>query len=304
VFSRRSLMTVLAAVLLLTGLAGPAAAAKPTRHPPGERPLTPEEEAASQRRIAAAIAYLGSPEARDSELSSLACVTPTSAGEETSQADTASATDAGPSTDAGTAGCYTPQGFLAVEARDQIAGHYCGPAVGQVIANYSWAMGTGSNKYTQGVIAGWMSTDVNGRTDAPQLEAGLEKATAGAPRRPAGWDWVITNLRDSDGDGTVGDQLHEYLRSNVSYSKMPLAIPVKPYEKNAAFHLSSWARPVASVGHWIAAYGWVGLWNGTDSARLYYADSSRDEGGSTGKFWDPTRHIGVMISVHTGRFVW
>ena len=302
-FSRRSLMTASTAVLLLTSIAGPAAAAKPDRPPSGERPLTSEEEAASERRIAAALAYLGSSAARESELGSLACVTPTSAGESTSDTSAAEI-DGNPAATAAPTGCYTPQGFLAVEARDQIAAHYCGPAVGQVIANYTWAMGSGANKYTQGVIAGWMSTDVYGRTDAPYLEVGLEKATVGAPRRPSGWDWVITNLRDTDGDGTVGDQLHDYLRSNVSGSKMPLAIPVKPHDKNATYHLSSWARPVASVGHWIAAYGWVGLWNGTDSARLYYADSSRDEGGSTGKFWDPTRHIAVMISAHTGRFVW
>ncbi len=94
------------------------------------------------------------------------------------------------------------------------------------------------------------------------------------------------------------------VRSNVSNDRMPLAIAVKPYDAGGDFHLTSWARPVASMGHWIAAYGWVGLWTGTDSSRLYYTDSSRDEGGSTGKFWDPMRHIGAMIMAHTARLVW
>jgi hypothetical protein len=197
-----------------------------------------------------------------------------------------------------------PQGFLAVEARDQTLGHYCGPAVGQVIANYSWAMGVGKNKYTQAKIAGWMRTDVNGGTSAPLLEDGLEAATNGAPRRPAGWNWVVTDLRDVDADGTVADQLHSFVRANVSGAKMPLAIPVKPHDAASQFHLVSWPKPVVSVGHWIAAYGWVGLWTGNDTSRLYFTDSSRDEGGSTGKFWDPMRHIAALIMEHTKRFVW
>ena len=67
----------------------------------------------------------------------------------------------------------------------------------------------------------------------------------------------------------------------------------------------SWLRPVVSAGHWIAAYGWVGNYSDTQRARAdYYTDSSRDEGGGTGKYWDPTRHIAGMISVHTRVFVW
>ena len=285
--STRILAGALAAAVLLAASATPAAARKPAPPDAGERPLTQREETASARRIAAAEAYVQSDEARESELASLACVTPTAAG-----------------TDASTSACYTPQGFLPVYARDQVNGYYCGPAVGQVIANYSWAVASSTNKYTQARIAGWMATDANGGTSAIMLEAGLEKATAGSPRRPANWDWVVSPLQDLDRDGTSGDELHSYVRSNVSSSKMPLAISIKPHDPSATYHLSSWPRPVSSPGHWITAYGWVGLWNGTDSSRLYYTDSSRDEGGSTGSFWDPMRHINAMINAHTGRFVW
>jgi hypothetical protein len=45
-------------------------------------------------------------------------------------------------------------------------------------------------------------------------------------------------------------------------------------------------------------------WTEHGHARIYYTDSSKDEGGSTGKFWDPTRHIAAMIMEHTQRFVW
>lgn len=286
--SRRTIAAMLTAAFLLTLLATPASAAKPSRPPSGgERPLTAEELAAAERKVAAAEAYEASLAAAGADLVSLSCVTP--------ESQTESGT---------TLACSPPQGFLGVEARDQVFGHYCGPAVGQVIANYSWAMGAGLNKYTQGKIAGWMLTDTLGRTDAPYMEDGLEAATAGSPRRPANWDWVVLNLTDTDRDGTTADQLHSYVRSNVSGSRMPMAIPVKPHDRFSDFHLSSWQVPVASVGHWIAVYGWLGTWIGGDAARIYYTDSSKDEGGATGKFWDPTRHIAIMIGEHTGRIVW
>jgi hypothetical protein len=290
-FTRRVALAAIGGLVLTTTLAAPASAAKPIRppttQPQEERPLTPEEQAAADRRIAASDAYLRSVDGQGRDLVTLACVTPTSAG-----------------TDADTKACSVPQGFLAVEARDQTKAFYCGPATGQVIANYSWAMAAGANKYTQATIASWMQTDVNGGTSAPYLEDGLERATAGSPRRPADWDWVVIDVRDRDNDGHTGDELQGYVRSNVSGSKMPLAIPVKPHDPNSGFYLISWPRAVVSVGHWIAAYGWVGNYTGTTSARIYYTDSSKDEGGSTGKFWDPTRDIAALIQEHTRRIVW
>jgi hypothetical protein len=285
--TRRTIAAMVTAALLSTIVAAPAAAAKPVKPPSqAERPLTPQEQAASDRKIAASDAYAAALASSGADLVSLACVTP--------QATT---TDAAP--EETTLSCGVPQDFLPVEARDQVFGHYCGPAVGQVIANYSWAMASGANKYTQGKIAGWMGTDVTGQTDAHSLEDGLEAATIKAPRRPSNWDWVVTDLRDRDGDGATGD-----VRSNVSYSNMPMAIPVKPHDRASLYNLPSWPVPVASPGHWIAAYGWYSTWNGGDTARTYYTDSSRDEGGATGKYWLPTRHLAALIGEHTRRFVW
>lgn len=294
---RRTITAMLTACVLTTLAIGPAHAARPVHPPPKppdsapERPLTPEEQAASDRKVAAAEAYIASVDASGANLLSLNCVAPNGA---TPDATSGTITQA----------CTVPQAYLAVAARDQIRGHYCGPAVGQVIANYTWAVSSTANKYSQTTIAGWMQTDVKGYTNAPELEDGLEVATARAPRRPANWDWVVTNLRDTDGDGVLGDQLQYYVRANVSGAKMPLALAVKPYDPNGRYHLSSWSRPVNSPGHWIAAYGWYSYWAGNDFSRIYYTDSSRDEGGSTGKYWDPTRHLAEMIRVHTGRFVW
>ena len=292
--TRRTIAALMTALILSTLAAAPASAAKPTRPPtesPGdERALTAEERAAAERRSAAAEAYEATIRSQGLDLVSLSCATP--------ESTPTSATSA-----AVTQACAVPQGFLGVEARDQVFGHYCGPAVGQVIANYSWAMASGVNKYTQGRIAGWMGTDGAG-TDAFGMEDGLESATVNSPRRPSNWDWVVADLRDRDGDGSTGDELHTYVRSNISASRMPMAIPVKPHDWASRYNLSSWPNPVASPGHWISIYGWYNTWDGFDRARIYFTDSSRDEGGATGKFWNPTRHIAALIGEHTRRFVW
>ena len=290
-FSRRIVPAIVGAVVILGAGAMPVAAAKPTPAAPiAERPLSTEEQAASDRKVAAAMAYLASPAARSAERATLDCVTPNGA------------VPAGDAVAAG--GCEIPQAFLPVSARDQIRGHYCGPAVGQVIANYTWAMPADKNKYTQAKLAAWMQTDANGGTSAHTMEDGLELATAGAPRRPSNWDWVVTYLRDADGNGGVGDEFFDFVRANISGSRMPLAIPVKPHEPGGRFHLESWPHPVDSPGHWIAGYGWMGLYDGTNSSQVFYTDSSEDEGGSTGKFADPMRHVAGMIRDHTQRFVW
>lgn len=328
--SRRFLLAALAAGMIFTAATGPALGKKPDPVPtPGqERPLTAQEQAASDRKVAEAERYVASMESDGGDLVSLACFVPNStdpaalegSGLEAATAEV-SITEAlaGPESPSANASdlliadaavvanaCQPPQGFLAVEARDQIFGHYCGPAVGQVIANYSWAMPAGWNKYLQRTIAGWMATDANGQTDALWMERGLEKATLGAPRRPANWDWIVSALVDSDGDGWKGDQLDAMVRTNISNSRMPLAIPVKPHDPNSPtrVHLFSWPNAVPSPGHWVAIYGWIHVHDGTDLARMYYTDSSKDEGGSTGKFWTPTRWFTLMILEHTGRLVW
>lgn len=285
-FTRRIAMATLCGALMSALTLSPAAAGGP-KSPAGEGPLTAQQQAASDRKVAAAQAYLADIAARGADLVSLQCVTPT-----------------GVTAQSGTQACTVPQGYLPVEARDQAFGHYCGPAVGQVIANYTWAVAAGANKFTQAKIAAWMGTDANGGTSSQSLANGLETATRGAPRRPASWQWVVTPLGDSDRDGQTGDELQGFVRSNISGSKMPLAFSLKPHDPNSRYYLVSWPRPVVSVGHWISIYGWYSNFTGNETARIYYTDSSRDEGGGTGKYWDPTLHIAALIGEHTRVFVW
>jgi hypothetical protein len=297
---RRIVITTTSIALLLTATVTPAAAAGPARTPPpvervpgGERPLTPQELALSDRKVAAAEAYVASVRASGGGLSTLACVTPNGAPDVDTAGD--------PTT---TSTCYVPSGFLPVQARNQLKSTYCGPAVGQVIANYAWAMKSNTNKYSQDTIATWMLTNQHGLTNAPELATGLQKATVSSPRFPADFAWGALDMRDRSGNGNIGDELQDYVRAAVSGWKMPLAIPVKPHDKNSDFNLSSWPNPVASPGHWITAYGWYSYWTGPTLPRIYYADSSKNYGGGTGTYWDRTSTIANLIAEHTKRIVW
>ena len=145
-FSRRIAPALLGAAVILHVAVASASATTISRPAPGaervpsggERPLTAAEQAASDRKVAAAIAYLASPAARAAERTSLACATP----DALPISGSAGADDAIDTFDTPvTLDCDLPRGFLAVSARDQIRGYYCGPAVGQVIANYTWAVG-------------------------------------------------------------------------------------------------------------------------------------------------------------------
>ena len=301
--SNRITVAVLAAVVTLPALAGEASAADPRRPippvapaPRAERPLTPAEQAASDGKVAAARSFVAKLRAAGFGLASLSCAVPNTAPAEASARSplTGSVTN-GP--------CGIPSGYLSVTARQQEKSYYCGPAVGQVITNYAWAMASGSNKYSQTTIAGWMKTDLNGMTNAPELAAGLQRATASAPRTPGNFSWATTDLRDLDRNGSTADELQDYVVSAVSSWKMPLAFAVKPHDKDSGHNLSSWPKVVSSPGHWIAAYGWYGF-GGISYSRIHYADSSKNYGGGTGKYWNPTLEMAALINEHTRRFVW
>ena len=120
-FTKRVALAAAGGLVLTTMLAGPVSAAKPTMPPPAlpvERPLTLEEVAAGERKLAASDAYLASIASEGSDLASLSCVTPTGTGPQ-----------------AVTQACTVPQAYLSVSARDQTKSFYCGPATGQVIAS-------------------------------------------------------------------------------------------------------------------------------------------------------------------------
>jgi hypothetical protein len=302
--SRRTLGALLLAAAAAVVSTSPIHGATPIRAPssqasmsPGERPLTAAEQQLSLAKIAAAEAFTVRLRSSGFGLVSLACVP--NIAPPGSAATPSTAYARAPSTEAG---CAPPSGFLSVEARQQAKSYYCGPAVGQVISNYAWAMASGKNKFGQTTIAGWMKTDIYGQTSAPELAVGLNRATSGSPRHKPGFTWGITDLRDTDGDGSTADQLQSYLMSAISGGRMPIAMAVKPHDPGSAYNLASWPNPIRTSGHWISAYGWAG--SGGASAKTYYSDSSGAQGGGTGKYWNLTSVIANLIGEHTRRIVW
>ena len=194
-FSKRIALSMLGAAMILATGAVPVSAARPARAvPTAERPLAPDEQAASNRKVAAAMDYLASAQARSFGRVMLACATPDATAPGTTDLKRNDLSAIGGHPPPPTATC--PPISSGSPPAIRRAGHYCGPAVGQVIANYTWAVPLNANKYTQAQIAVWMRTDELGGTSAFTMADGLDIATARAPRRPANWDWVVTRLEE------------------------------------------------------------------------------------------------------------
>ena len=288
--SRRMASAALLAAMLTSLLAWPVGAREPIPRPAStlaERPLTAAERAASDRKVAAALGYVAAQRASGAHLLPLSCFTPSG------------------SVAAGTAdsACYVPQRYLGVQARDQIRSHYCGPAVGQVISNYTWDTGA-QNKYTQTQIAGWMQTDVRGQTSAPELEDGLE---AGDRRRPT-----------TAGRLGLGDHRRPGSQTRTGPPEMSCTRscrPTSPRADAARDPGQATRRGLPVQPRQLAQPGLLGraldrrvrlvrTLERQRFARTYYTDSSKDEGGPTGYFLFATRHLAGLIREHTGRFVW
>ena len=166
-------MAALSGVLMSALTVAPAAAAGP-KAPGGEAPLTAEQRAASDRKVAAASAYLAGVAASGVDLVSLQCVTPTERDARTGNA--------------GLRRCRrrTSRSRRATRSSATTAG----PPSGRSSRTTPGRSAPGGNKFTQAKIAGWMGTDANGGTSSQSLANGLE--TPLAERRagpPSGSGW-------------------------------------------------------------------------------------------------------------------
>jgi hypothetical protein len=206
--------------------------------------------------------------------------------------------DDGASTEASL--CY---GFLSTYARDQDTWFYCGPATVQVVSNKQWGIyssNDNTNKYTQQKISDtWTYTDTNGLTSPYREEVGLNGSTSG--HKPAGFVYLRYQV-------TSGSDWHNKVVTDVSDWGMPLTASVAPHDPGASYFLSSWPNPTSTgAAHWIVIRGWYGLWDGSMTPYVYYNDSSRDEGGATGAFSDPSfRVYQTLIKVnpnHEGKWI-
>jgi hypothetical protein len=160
-----------------------------------------------------------------------------------------------------------------VYARQQYKSYYCGPASAQVILDFIHDVvdpdPNGQNGITnwkkQTAIAVDLKTDDLGMTNRGPYENLLNDPDYGA--KPAGLTWKAFSALSG------GDKLYSKITKTVGTYGKPLPIAVLGYV-NAQTHLTNWGNCGGYCKHWIAIYGYDGLWDGSDNTRVFYADSA------------------------------
>ena len=193
---------------------------------------------------------------------------------------------------------------LPTRARQQTTDYNCGPAVAQVIINYTHGILSTNNAgddrttnwTTQATLSRWMNTSVLYGTGGAAVTEGLNHA--GGLRKPfPAWAY------DYDQTGSRKD-LHDKIVTDIAIYEMPLAIAINPHMAKAGiYQLASWPdeRPLAR--HWIAVRGYEGLW-GSPFPIVHYSDSSAGYGGGTGNYWDLSLVIHETNDRNYGRIIW
>ena len=184
-FTRRIAMAALCGALMSALTITPVAAAGP-KAPGGEAPLTAEQRAASDRKVAAAKAYLAGVAASGVDLVSLQCVTPTSATHGPVNAGMRDPAGVPPGRGA------RPGERLLLRAGGRAGDQRITPGPSR----------PGAQQVHPGEDRG---LDGDRRQRRDELSEPRQRARDGdreRPRRPAVWQWVVAPLGDSDRDGT------------------------------------------------------------------------------------------------------
>lgn len=279
---QRRLVIALALAVLTAQLAVPAVGAKGP--PPGQAPGGGEPQG-DDRVLPLTAAQRASRDAKESLISAtldataggdggsgavtMSCPTPTGAGtRDAVEAETLAA-----------ASCFTPSTFtLAASPRQQEKSYYCGPAVVQVVSNFSYGHTT-TNKYSQTTISNnWTKTDATLQTYLGDFINGMNAAS----RKPSGFAYMQKH------SPTFADW-HTTIVSGVYNWRMPLATSVRPHEVGATYYIISW--PVAkAAAHYIGLFGYKGFASTRNLDRkVYYTDTAGQyaaSGVKAGNFWD------------------
>ena len=291
---KRPLVVAIVTALLCAQVATPTFGAKPPStpvgggDPPGDDVilLLTAEQAASRERKEALIARVNGGSGGEQGTQS-SCPTP-----ESTNLDMASGMEAEV-----TASCYTPsQWTLAARPRQQEKSYYCGPAVVQVVSNYSWRL-TSTNKYSQTTISNtWTKTDATGQTYLADFIKGMN----GASKRPSGFAYMQKSSPSFS-------NWHSTIVSGIYDWRMPLAAGVRPHEPGATYWIISW--PVAkSAAHYIGIFGYQGFAASPNSSRkVYYTDTAGPyaaAGVNAGNFWDISYDVYQTMMMNNGNMVY
>ncbi|PZR60576.1 MAG: hypothetical protein DLM71_10435 [Chloroflexi bacterium] len=199
---------------------------------------------------------------------------------------------------------------LPTYARHQHRWFYCGPAVVQVISNYTYGYRnatvsgetSNNNVFLQSYISGrWTRTDANGQTNLGDLITGLNASTS----RPSYFYWAQWH-------GPSFADFHAAIVNDVFSYKMPLAAGVNPHVRGSTYYLYSWRNWQGSTGHYITINGYSGV-PSSSSKYAYYNDSSGgyDEvqpwiaiAGETGAFSDTSYTVYMTMKNNSGDLVY
>lgn len=306
---RRRVLPMVLAILTAVALASPAMAGKPSGGsknigggPPDDEPWIPptaEQQESLVVRLAQAEALDGaSKKATTSQIveSGFCPIADLSAG-----------------VDAVTAYDCAPVSFtLATYARRQIKDFYCGPATAQVIINRSRGIYSsnidGENSTTnykkQSYIGTrllwknpatgmWENTNTIGQTNAYMLTNGLNELA----KLPSGFVYAVVATGTSS-------EWHSKVITDTQQWHMAFGVAIKMTSSSP--RLSSW-KPIpagVTVRHWIPIRGYSGRWDGTNTPKVYYNDSSDRQGGGTGSYSDASLKVYTLNHWHTARLVW
>ena len=305
----RRLLPMALAVLTAISIASPAAAGKPSSRPtvvgggpPADEPWIPptaEEQQIIDAKLATASAVENASRASLRGDLSTNGFCETVSRPDAEQATTSQA-------------CAPVSYSLLTYARRQTLDFYCGPATAQVIINRSRGIyssnidgeNAATNYKKQTFIATrllwyndakdrWENTNTIGSTNAYMLKNGLNELA----KIPSGFIYGVVAT------GT-GAQWHSKIVTDTQQWHMAFGTPVKMTSSSP--RLTSW-RPIppgVTVLHWLTIRGYSGRWDGTNTPKVYFNDSSDQQGGGTGSYTDSSLKMYTLNQWHTARVVW
>ncbi|HEX2221775.1 MAG TPA: hypothetical protein VHK06_04555 [Candidatus Limnocylindria bacterium] len=194
--------------------------------------------------------------------------------------------------------CYTPSKWVLgnINPRQQEKWYWCGPAVGQVMSNYTWGMGASANKYSQSQIASWMRTEINGQTFLGDFIYGVNRAT----RRPSNFVYMQKHAPSFS-------NWHNTIIAGVYSWRLPLAAGVNPHAIGSSVWIISWPQE-KNAAHYIELHGYEGYASTANGSRwVYYSDTAGPyaaAGMRAGNFKDISYDVYRTMMMNTGDMVY
>lgn len=189
--------------------------------------------------------------------------------------------------------CEPRSKALTVYPRQQAKGIYCGPAVVQIVSNYSWGKTGSQNAYSQQTISdNWTHTDANQQTYLGDEITGMNLASV----KPVGFVYAQKhNPTYSNWHATIIEDVHGW--------RMPLAAGVIPWKTGGTYHLVSWNK-VSNTGHYIELHGYSGYISDPTKS-VYFSDTAGTYADSVaGNYYQNSYAVYQTMMYNNGNMIW